>query len=54
MSYSVCDNCGEMVPLYERYCRRCVKKHGLVQDENYWRPKSAHSPAVVSEEEERP
>lgn len=37
MSYSICLNCEEMVPRYEKYCRVCVMVYDLRQDEEYWR-----------------
>lgn len=36
MSYSICLSCREMVPLYEKFCDRCLKKYNLIQDEFYW------------------
>lgn len=35
MSYSVCYNCNEMVPNYEKYCEPCIKCHHFTQDENF-------------------
>jgi hypothetical protein len=29
MSYNICLNCGEMVPMREKYCDKCIEKHGL-------------------------
>lgn len=44
MSYSVCAKCNEMVPLYEKYCERCLRKdRTLVQDADF------HNPARMSE-----
>ena len=38
MSYSVCINCQEMVPAYEKYCERCLKRYPqLKQVEDFWR-----------------
>lgn len=37
MSYSICINCHEMVPHYEKYCTECVKMNNLKQDEDWWK-----------------
>ena len=38
MSYSMCVNCSQMVPAYEKYCWQCLKRHPqLVQVEDYWK-----------------
>ncbi len=37
MSYSVCINCREMVPAYEKYCERCLRRYRLPQDELFHR-----------------
>jgi hypothetical protein len=38
MSYSVCIHCEQMVPAYEKYCRKCLKRYPhLKQVEDFWR-----------------
>jgi len=38
VSYSVCINCEQMVPMYEKYCRACLKKYPhLNQVDDFWR-----------------
>lgn len=38
MSYSVCINCEQMVPMYEKYCGACLKRNpSFMQDSNFWR-----------------
>lgn len=35
MSCSYCLNCERIVPSYEKYCRYCLQKYNLPQDENW-------------------
>ena len=38
MSFSVCINCEQMVPSYEKYCGACLKRYRqLKQVEDFWR-----------------
>ena len=38
MSYSVCINCEQIVPAYEKYCGQCLKLYlQLKQDKDFWR-----------------
>jgi len=38
MSYSVCINCEQMVPAYEKYCSKCLKRYPqLNQTEDFWK-----------------
>jgi hypothetical protein len=38
VSYSMCINCEQMVPCYEKYCVRCLKKYPqLKQTEDFWK-----------------
>lgn len=35
MSYSVCFNCEQMVPRYEKYCSECAAQ--FRQDDTFWK-----------------
>ena len=35
MSYSSCIVCKEMVSYYEKYCKTCVVKHNLKQNDRW-------------------
>jgi NMD protein affecting ribosome stability and mRNA decay len=49
MSYSVCAKCNEMVPLYEKYCSRCLRKDSsLVQDSDFHNPSRCSEPNSVT------
>ena len=38
MSYSVCINCEQIVPAYEKYCGRCLKRYPqLKQVDDFWK-----------------
>lgn len=38
MSYSVCINCKQMVPAYEKYCGRCLERYPhLKQVADFWK-----------------
>lgn len=44
MSYSVCIKCSTMVPAYEKYCRQCVQRFRLPQDESFHKSNSDRRP----------
>ncbi len=37
MSVCQCISCNDMVPGYQKYCYKCVKRYGVWQDLNFWR-----------------
>lgn len=38
MSYSVCINCRQMVPAYEKYCDGCLGRYPhLIQVDDFWK-----------------
>ena len=32
MSCSLCIKCEGMVPMYEKYCQKCINEYGVAQD----------------------
>ena len=48
MSWSSCINCHNMVSAYEKYCINCIRKHNLIQDED-WHKKYHKSIDILQE-----